>query len=352
DVARIDGHYAFDTDHLQNFDFGLRASKRDVERETYILVAPFTTGDITADVMWKDSGASLGDTNGDGENSVAGGDLTLGKTNFFSDMPNGWVNQVNGLGPGGAGHSFYLIDPKVMDDPMAFQNAIYPGNKRLANPSRTYQVKEQTQTAYFKANFSGELGDLSYTANIGAQYIKTELDMLQNQLGSARPCSLCTASEKTGEKWLNRDYSDFLPSMNFNLNLTEELILRAGYGKTMTTLDIGKLAGGISVGRTRAGDVLAAELGVSPDLLVAVQGTQNGNPDLEPWRATNYNLSAEWYFNDSGLLSISAFLMDIESFVENGIVMQGLPDIDGVIRREVPVSTEINGQGGDIKGFE
>ncbi|MGO2075806.1 MAG: TonB-dependent receptor domain-containing protein, partial [Pseudoalteromonas sp.] len=87
-------------------------------------------------------------------------------------------------------------------------------------------------------------------------------------------------------------------------------------------------------------------------LLVAVQGTQNGNPDLEPWRATNYNLSAEWYFNESGLLSISAFLMDIESFVENGIVMQGLPDIDGVIRREVPVTTEVNGEGGDIKGFE
>ncbi|MGO2011649.1 MAG: TonB-dependent receptor [Pseudoalteromonas sp.] len=352
DVARIDGHYAFDTNHLHNLDFGLRASKRDVERETYILVAPFTTGDITADVMWKDSGASLGDTNGDGENSVAGGDLTIGKTSFFSDMPDGWVHQVNGLGPGGAGQSFYLIDPKVMDDPMAFQNAIYPGNKRLANPSRTYQVKEQTQTAYFKANFAGELGSLSYTANVGAQYIKTELDLLQNQLGSARPCSLCTASEKTGEKWLARDYSDFLPSMNFNLNLTDDVILRAGYGKTMTTLDIGKLAGGVSVGRTRAGDVLGAELGVSPDLLVAVQGTQNGNPDLEPWRATNYNLSAEWYFNESGLLSISAFLMDIESFVENGIVMQGLPDIDGVIRREVPVTTEVNGEGGDIKGFE
>ncbi|WP_340677643.1 TonB-dependent receptor [Paraglaciecola sp.] len=352
DVARLDGHYAFTLEHLQNLDVGVRVSKRDVERETYILVAPFTSGDITADVMWKDSGASLGDTNGDGVKSVAGGDFTIGHTNFFSDLPEGWVNHVTDLGPGGASQSFYLIDPKVMDDPMAFQNAIYPGNKRLANPSRTYQVKEQTQTAYFKFNFAGELGDLRYTANIGGQYIKTELDMLQNQLGSARPCSLCTASEKIGEKWLDRDYSDFLPSMNFNLNLTDSVILRAGYGKTMTTLDIGKLAGGVSVGRTRAGDVLAAQLGVSPDLLVAVSGTQNGNPDLEPWRASNYNLSAEWYFNDSGLLSISAFLMDIESFVENGIVMQGLPDIDGVIRREVPVSTEINGEGGDIKGFE
>jgi TonB-dependent receptor len=352
DIARLDGHYDFSLDHLQTADFGIRLGKRDVSRETYILVAPFTTGDFSADVMWKDSGAALGDTNGDGEKSVAGGDLTIGNTNYFADLPSHWVNQVNGLGPGGSGHSFYLIDPKVMDDPFAFQNAIYPGNKRLANPSRTYQVKEQTETAYAKFNFAGDIGDMSYTANIGAQYIKTSLDMLQNQLGPNRPCSLCTASEKTGEKWIGRDYSNFLPSMNFNLNVTDELVLRASYGKTLTSIDIGKLAGGISVGRTRAGDVLGAELGVSPDLLVAVSGKQNGNPDLEPWRADNYNLTAEWYFNDNGLLSVSAFKTELESFVEKGTVMLGLTDIDGVVRREVPVSTEINAKGGSIDGFE
>ena len=352
DVARLDGHYDFSYEHLQTADFGLRLGNRDVSRETYILVAPFTTDDFSADVMWKDSGAALGDTNGDGEKSVAGGDLTLGNTNYFADLPNHWVNQVNGLGPGGSSHSFYLIDPKVMDDPFAFQNTIYPGNKRLANPARTYEVEEKTQTAYTKFNFSGELGEMSYTANIGAQYIKTSLDILQNQLGPNRPCSLCTASEKIGEKWIERDYSDLLPSMNFTLKVTNELVLRASYGKTLTSIDIGQLAGGISVGRTRAGDVLGNELDVSPDLLVAVSGKQNGNPDLTPWRADNYNLSAEWYFSPTGLLSISAFKMELESFVEKGIVMLGLADIDGVIRREVPVTSEINAAGGTIDGLE
>ncbi|MFC3032685.1 TonB-dependent receptor [Pseudoalteromonas fenneropenaei] len=352
DVLRFDGKYDFALQHLQNAEFGVRVGKRDVERETYILVAPFTSGNFSADVMWKDSGASLGDTNGDGKNSVADGDLTIGQPHYFADLPEGWVQQVNGLGPGGDDLQFYLINPKVMDDPFAFQNALYPGNKKLANPERTYQVKEQTQTAYMQFNFAGTIAGLDYNANLGAQYVRTELDMLQNQLGSSRPCSLCTASEKTGEKWLDRSYSDFLPTANFNLNLTDELILRASAGKTMTNLDIGKLAGGISVGRTRAGDVLAAELGVSPDLLVAVQGTQNGNPDLEPWRANNYNLALEWYFSQSGLLSITAFKMDIESFIERGTVMLGLPDIDGVVRREVPVATEVNGEGGKIDGFE
>ena len=132
-------------------------------------MATFISDDFTAYIMLKDSGDSVVDTNGDGENSVAGCDLTNCDPNYFRDLPDGWVNQINEFGPGGVGQGFYLIDPKVMDDPMAFQNAIYPGNKRLANPSRTYKVKEQTQSAYFKFNFAGELADMSYTANIGAQ---------------------------------------------------------------------------------------------------------------------------------------------------------------------------------------
>ncbi|MBU2180267.1 MAG: TonB-dependent receptor plug domain-containing protein, partial [Gammaproteobacteria bacterium] len=78
DVLRLDGKYQFELANLQSAEFGVRASSREVSRDTYILVAPFTTGAFTADVMWKDSGASLGDTNGDGVNSVAGGDLTIG----------------------------------------------------------------------------------------------------------------------------------------------------------------------------------------------------------------------------------------------------------------------------------
>ena len=98
-----------------------------------------------------------------------------------------------------------------------------------------------------------------------------------------------------------------LPSANLRLDLSDELILRAAYGKTMTNLDFSKLAGGVSVGRTRAGDVLAKEYGVSPDLLVAVSGRQNGNPQLEPWRSTNYNLGLEWYYDSASLVSVGLF---------------------------------------------
>lgn len=161
DVLRLDGSYELDQDHLASIDFGIRSSKRDVDRETSILVAPFTTGEFSADVMWKDSGASLGDTNGDGIRSVAGGDITLGNTNYFTDLPQDWVHQANT----DSSNTFYTINPKFLEDNVAFQNTIYPGNKSIANPSRSFMVTEETQTAYFQLNFAGDLGDYSYTAN-------------------------------------------------------------------------------------------------------------------------------------------------------------------------------------------
>ncbi|GGO70074.1 TonB-dependent receptor [Bowmanella pacifica] len=351
DVLRADGTYEFEGDHLANVEFGLRWGKRDVERDTYILVAPMTGGQFTADVMWKDSSAALGDTNGDGEVNVSQGDLTIGNTNFFTDLPEGWVHKVDGFGPA-SGDSFYMINPEALDDPFAFQNALYPGNKRLSRPSRSFNIEEVTQTAYLQANFDGELAGIPYKANVGGKYIKTSLDIGQYIIGDGRPCSLCTAANSTGYEVLDRSYSDFLPAANITFNITDDFLLRAAYGKTMTSLNMSQLSGGISVGRTRAGDVLAAELGVSPDLLVAINGSRNGNPDLEPWRASNYNLSAEWYFDASSLVSVGLFKMDIESFIEKGQVMMALPDIDGVVRREVPVNTEINGEGGSIDGIE
>ena len=350
-VLRLDGKYQFELADVQNVEFGVRAASREVERDTYILVAPFTTGRFTADVMWKDSGASLGDTNGDGVNSVAGGDLTIGRPLYFNELPKGWVQQVNGFGPASSS-SYYLIDPRVMDDPFAFQNALYPGNKKLSDPTRSYQIQQDNQNAYVKFNLAGELLGKPYAANIGTQFIRTDLTIQQNLVGNVRPCALCTAATKIGDETIKRSDNEFLPSANLRLNLTDEWVLRAAYGKTMTNLDFSKLAGGISVGRTRAGDVLAREFNVSPDLLVAVSGRQNGNPLLEPWRSTNYDLALEWYFTPSSLVSVAVFKIDIDSFIERGVVMKALPDIDGVVRREVPVNTEVNGKGGTIDGVE
>src|SRR3546814_20677045 len=40
----------------------------------------------------------------------------------------------------------------------------------------------------------------------------------------------------------------------------------------------------------------------------------SGNPFLEPYRATTFDLAAEWYFAPGAIASVALFAKDIESF--------------------------------------
>lgn len=52
------------------------------------------------------------------------------------------------------------------------------------------------------------------------------------------------------------------------------------------------------------------------------------------------------------MFSAAVFYVDIESFTSAGMTTGEFPDSDGVIRREVPVTTTILGEGGSIEGLE
>ncbi|GGO69700.1 TonB-dependent receptor [Bowmanella pacifica] len=351
-VLRFDGKYDFDYGDLTTVKFGVRGSKREVERDTYILLAPFSgingaTGlEETQYVMWKDIGEAAIDTNGDGQRSTTGGDISLGQPNRLVNFDPSWIIQSSDFGPVNSG-SFYFVNPEMMEDNIAFQNAFYPGNIKATNPNDSYKVEEDNISAYVRADFSGD----NYRANVGLKYLKMDLTVRQNELGDAI-CILCAGgSADAGDIITEKSYDYILPSVNFAVDLSDDLILRGAYGENVSRLDLGRLGRGLSVGRSRAGD-RADDLGVSPDLQVAIQGSLNGNPNLKPWSSTNFDLGLEWYFTESALLSVNAFNMKIDSFIVSGNSMMGLPDEDGVIRRQVSVTGEQNGQGGSIDGLE
>ncbi|KZN55110.1 TonB-denpendent receptor [Pseudoalteromonas luteoviolacea CPMOR-2] len=353
DILRFDGEYQFDLGHLEKMTFGVRASQRDVTRDQYVLLAPFTNpvGEGSVNVMWKDQGLAAFDTDGSGGTpSASDGDITMGADTpyNFSGLPEGWVKTNNDFGPVNIG-DYYFVDPRQLDDPFAFQNSLYPNNIRGGVPGSSYTVEEQTQSVYWRADFSNDF----YRANVGFQYIKTELDILQNKVG-ASICSNCPAevAQDDGDIVSNRSFNDFLPSINAAFNLQDDLILRTSWGKTMTRLDLKALAGGLTISRARAGDELAQSEGISPDLLIATNATMQGNPDLEPWRAENTDVTLEWYFSPSALVSAAVFNIELESFIESSQWSIPVEDADGVVRRNVTVRGQVNGNGGTMKGAE
>src|SRR5690606_33116964 len=84
------------------------------------------------------------------------------------------------------------------------------------------------------------------------------------------------------------------------------------------------------------------------------KATENGNPNLEPWRSQNFDLSLEYYFADTNMVSAGLFYLDIEDSITTvSGPIDPLPDSDGQIRKESTTLEQINNTGGgELQGIE
>ena len=48
-------------------------------------------------------------------------------------------------------------------------------------------------------------------------------------------------------------------------------------------------------------------------------------PDLDPYRANQFDLAAEWYFGEGSLLAAALFYKDMQSYIINGTGPERLP---------------------------
>src|SRR5262249_3543051 len=91
-----------------------------------------------------------------------------------------------------------------------------------------------------------------------------------------------------------------------------------------------------------------------PPVFAVYGGQQGGNPDLDPWRSTNYALSLEYYIGRSTMASIAAFSFDVPRFIaQSSVTRFVLADQEGVVRgRCVGLSGPTQGSGKSLHGLE
>ncbi len=266
----------------------------------------------------------------------AGGFYTAGLTRKLDDPSLGGAFSV--YQPIGS-PAVLALDPKEFDDIAAFMERYDPGNINTSNPGLSYGVGVEQISGYGSLVYEGDEGTLS----MGLQVINTKLDIMRNLVGENRPYGV--AAEDLGDENISRSFTDFLPTINASYNLTDNLKVRAAYSKTMTLLNLQEWGGGLALnfGLENAATQLFAVLG----------GNQIGNPDLEPWRASNFDLSLEWYTGPGDIISVGLFNIEVDSFIQNGTVARNdLPDSDGVVRRTVNVNTRVQGAGATLQGLE
>ncbi len=356
-ALRFDGHYKFtDGFHL---DFGVRNSNRSASNDGYTLVTPVYAGIGASDpngclVRYVGSDVILSGnatattpstwcTAGNSEGAFRAGPLS---SQLLSKTPAPLANnfqQYNNLL--GSGINFWAINPHALDDPMAYWKSLYPNTRTQAAPGITWAVTMKETSSYLQADFSGGLGGMSYSGNVGARLIHTDLDITQHLTGA--PGQYGTEPADAGTHVTERSYNDVLPAINFSLNMTDKLTMRLSASKNMMPLDLSTWGGGLQLNYS------LLETKTGPIYQVAT-GSSAGNPALNPWRSTNYGASFEYYINRTSMVNLELFRINVQSFIANGSVTNcNLPDEDGVVRHHcIAITQPLQGSGNSIQGVE
>ncbi|WUR14521.1 TonB-dependent receptor [[Empedobacter] haloabium] len=211
-----------------------------------------------------------------------------------------------------------------------------------------YGAEERVRSAYGRLDFDTELFGYAVNGNLGARYTHTRAVATGSYQNKVR---VATGTGATG--WVDyivengiasvaSSYHDVLPSANAMAWLVPDVFLaRVGWGKVMSRPRIDLLAPNatctLNSGRNEFG-------GDGTDDCTA------GNPDLKPFRATNTDLSLEYYPGPDTQVSVAFFKKEISSYIlEKQLVKQVDVFHDGT---RWDVTQPINGKGATTKGIE
>lgn len=186
---------------------------------------------------------------------------------------------------------FLTINPELVNsDPAAVlavlnaaivqNNAITGANREpisapTSSTSAFFDIEEETDALYAQANFEHGI----FRGNFGLRYLET--DITSNAFSELNGVVTPTSSTSS--------YDFVLPRINLVANVSEDVVLRAGWGKDIRRPDFDDLSS-------------AFTFSTSPNPAVDL-----GNPALEPEEVESFDLSAEWYFAPSSVISIGYF---------------------------------------------
>ncbi|MBC3766319.1 TonB-dependent receptor [Neptunicella marina] len=292
--TQLRGEYVFD--QAGSIDFGLSLT--------------------TAENHGQTKDISRGNWGGEGEAGMYSADLFPRKSihDQFTDVSGGNFEDFQGI--------YGINDWEIMDTYFAFDfRGVRDEAARLLSkqelgdcgdsfcPSTNYasQVdrynKEEMTSVYLQYNYEGFFGEMPYDVHVGVRYEETDVvstssvPVYQNaaQWQGASEVYLRDTPDFTFETQ-NGSYNHTLPSFNFNIEVTDGVMLRAAYSKT--------------IGRPGYGDMIGGTILTKAGRLDGTDGS-TGSAGLLPLESDNFDFSAEWYYDEGSYVSIGYFKKDV-----------------------------------------
>ena len=262
-----------------------------------------------------------------------------------------------------------------MTNPATFYNTIWnnshfvpsmpPATGGAASPSKvpnntealfidtlsSFNVHESTQAFYLMSDLGNK--DKGFHVNAGVRVVFTS----QTITGASSAPVVTSYGTATWNGVNNNNipftagkYSvDILPSVNLALYPTDDQIIRLSAARVESPADLFNLGVGRSYNFTReTGSRTNIHTGVKDGFKFA--NGSSGNPQLDPYRANQFNLSWEDYFAPEALASVGVFYKQVESFeVVQPVDTLVVDDFGG---SNGPVNMAVNAGHGSIYGLE
>ncbi|WP_326523971.1 TonB-dependent receptor domain-containing protein [Sphingomonas sp.] len=169
--------------------------------------------------------------------------------------------------------------------------------RAVADGRQRNAIIENDLSGFFQADFNFDLFGRPLRGDMGLRVARTRIIGDGAFGGSDGVAGFPVTATNT--------YYDWLPSTNLVWEPGTGLLVRFAAAKVMARPQLGNLTPGTTSFPSFTGGLNSA--GNAPSVTI-------GNPYLNPFRATNYDLSFEKYFGRAGLVSVTLFRKDIASF--------------------------------------
>jgi iron complex outermembrane receptor protein len=185
------------------------------------------------------------------------------------------------------------------------------------------KVEEETISLYVSTAWGFEVSDYDVQVNLGVRYEETDIvspakSRVAEQVYWAGGSEWITQFASGGELVevdFEGKYDLLLPMLDIKVDLSDDLVARASWGQTITRPTLGDMLGNLSL--------------TSSPKLNSRSGSR-GNPNLQPFKSTNIDLTLEYYYDEASYAAIGLFWKDVDDWIDNAEVkttFDGLHDV-------------------------
>lgn len=274
--AQISGEYSFDDNLIKSINFGISMTENK-NRSAFSNAQRDTWGGVFTPAEFDEALFTRKDLSSE-FSGLSGSNNPMLEPDYYAVDFDGLIARMGELGVALAATPEFSTDRRALEEQAA---------------------------AYAQVNMGWDFGTMPANLAVGVRYEETDVtaDALVPAYSSlvwAADNEFTAISNGSDFTSLKGAYENWLPNVDFDIALMDDLIVRASSSVTIARPSYSDIQGGVTINQP----------------IRFNGGTGNsGNPDLDPFESTNIDLSTEWYYDEGSYISLGYYKKDVKNFI-------------------------------------